>query len=292
MAAGDFNFNGWTTHALIPSSARKAKVEAGLKATMDASLASRKGSVAGTQASGTTPTTSDFTAQQRLIDAAKTGVQTIDAPAQGQPIAERLAALNLGDSTLGSRTQRTATPGIRGITAQGSVYSSADIPSFLTGAVQQLNSTTLLQAAAREELLNRIMGQAEGGNFNAWDALRAAVVSPNANVTFGSGITDPAKGQAAVIQSAAVAQNLAAKTSAVNKASSAASSANNSWELDKLRQQLAAESNKGFGLYNDALATELRNKISALEAQAQPNSSTQQLGRAAASGWTPTLPTY
>jgi hypothetical protein len=317
MPAGDFSFNGWSTSAIIPRAERIAKVQAGLKASVDPALASRKVKAVGAEG-GAAANAAQAASAQAAADAKKSigegasaglvsaigkallqtepGKSTDEAKTgttSQNPYVAATTPQKLGDATLGSRANYVATPGINEIVGSGSVYGSPNIPAVLSGAVADLNSTSRMQAAMREELMNRILEQAQGGDFNAWEALRAGVLAPKANAVFGAGITDPKVGAAVQTTAAANAGLTQAKTQAITAASG---NVGVNAELENLRRQRASMNTNYIGGYESSGASALDQKIAALEAKLAPGSSTQLLGRAAASGgnaWvSPYMPVY
>jgi hypothetical protein len=330
MPAGDFSFNGWSTSAIIPRAERIAKVQAGLKASVDPALASRKVKAVGAEG-GAAANAAQAASAQAAADAKKStgeskstgiisGIGEALQSAAGtkgllqtepgkstdgakttattgltsqNPYVAATTPQKLGDATLGSRANYVATPGINEIVGSGSVYGSPNIPAVLSGAVADLNSTSRMQAAMREELMNRILEQAQGGDFNAWEALRAGVLAPKANAVFGAGITDPKVGAAVQTTAAANAGLTQAKTQAITAASG---NVGVNAELENLRRQRASMNTNYIGGYESSGASALDQKIAALEAKLAPGSSTQLLGRAAASGgnaWvSPYMPVY
>jgi hypothetical protein len=200
----------------------------------------------------------------------------------------KTAKVKLNDSTLGSRLYGNPLVGKRTVGAATSVYNNVNVPAYLAKAVNDLNDE---QARARDNLnswQSRLLDLYSQGGENAYliaEALRATSVNPGSHVGFGAPVQDPRVGEGYLKNSEATANNLDAKTSAMNRASSLER------RLAALNKQRAGLGDSGFGLYEGSAQQKLDNSIfntrSALR-QASP------MGASAAkssNGWV-SLPTY
>jgi hypothetical protein len=85
------------------------------------------------------------------------------------------------------------------VAATASVYGTANVPAFLTQAVNDLNQTQSARASLQEQYRQKLLDAVLGGNYLAAEALRAASVTPGAKVGFASAVQNPQVGQAAVV---------------------------------------------------------------------------------------------
>jgi hypothetical protein len=76
--------------------------------------------------------------------------------------------------------------GVREPIAVGSVYRTANVPDYLTSAVDSLNRTQLKRATDQEAYRQSLLGMATGPNaYLVAPALAAAAVAPGRSVTLG-----------------------------------------------------------------------------------------------------------
>lgn len=192
----------------------------------------------------------------------------------------------INDSSLASRSPTS--PGAGTVAASTSVYRQPNAPAFLQQSIANLNAEQALRRSSQAELLDRITkGVAAGGpDAYLWmEALRAASVSPGAHVNFAEAIQNPVAAQAQFDAAQAFKQKTQQNTSAINTAQNAASN------VAKLQQRRTALGSAPFGMYQNSPQQRLDQQLMDAQMAAQPESSVQKLGRAAA-GNNLAFPTY
>jgi hypothetical protein len=132
----------------------------------------------------------------------ESSVGPVNAVAQTPVTADLLktiAPTDLKDKTLGSRAYMNPGTGLRDAPIVASAYAQPNTPAFLQESINSLNANQSMRRAQQAEWIDKLFNQAQGGDYMAWEALRAASVQPGAKASFGSAIADPlvAKTQAA-----------------------------------------------------------------------------------------------
>ena len=151
-------------------------------------------------------TSATITAAQQAkaaADAANSAVGPTNALAQQNISADALRTTpsTLSDSKLGSRAFKNPNTGIRDVAASGSVYNMSNVPSYLSQAVNSLNSEQALQRAVRAEWQDKLLRNAhDSTDPYIWlEAIRAASIGPGSSASFGQAIQDPNRGRADLI---------------------------------------------------------------------------------------------
>jgi hypothetical protein len=99
---------------------------------------------------------------------------------------------SLGSVNFLSRAQALPTE----VPISTSVYQNPNVPDFLQGQINQLNSENLLARQARQDLIDRLFIAASEGDYNAWEALRTVGIAPGAAASFGQAIKPPVVAEA------------------------------------------------------------------------------------------------
>lgn len=122
----------------------------------------------------------------------------LNAAAQNPVTADALKTTpaTLADSTLGSRQYQNPLTGQRDAPIVASVYAQPNTPAFLQESIDSLNANQSLRRATQAEWMDRLFKQAAGGDYLAWEALRAGSVQPGAKASFGAAVQDPLTGKA------------------------------------------------------------------------------------------------
>lgn len=174
----------------------------------------------------------------------------------------RIAPGDLKDPSLGSRQFMTAAQ-VRPVDvgAQASTFQSANVPAFLQSQIAQLNAEQYQKRSAQQDLLDRLFSAVQGGDYTAWEALRAAAVQPGARAAFGAGIVSPELQAAQTGATRETAKKTAAETAAI---SLPAQLSRQMQQAQAARAQLGQTS---FGAYTGSAQEKLDQQILNLRSQ-------------------------
>ena len=204
-----------------------------------------------------------------------------DQPITAAALATTPSTLN--DRSLGSRSYQNPNTGIRTAPIQTSIYAQPNVPAFLNQAIADLNSEQALRRALQQQWTTRLADATGGPNGYLYaEALRAAVVQPGANVSFGSAITDPTESAAKLKYATGVAAEAQARANEIARPAKIAK------QIEALEQKKKYAPNQPSQNYFGSPSYQIDNEILGLRY------SIPQGGGVAprSTGWTPMTPFF
>lgn len=278
---------GWTAGSISPQVASSSPAIVG-QILGDPRLASA-GQVANTYNTAPAAVQQQISASSSTAPPTRAGTSNIgwlNWIAQNPVTADQLLlpAQSLQDPKLGQMTSYTSPlVGARRTEAQVSLFNDPNAPASIMQQIQSLNMNQSLRRAQQAEYINRLFGAAVESPVYA-EALRAASIQPGASAAFGARILSNPEMAANVTGAQASAQNIAARTAAINAVDT------RQRQLQQLQQQRASLGQNPMGFYTGSQQEKLDKQIMALESDIRNNQGTQRIAESAAgtsSGWVP-----